>query len=135
MPSMRMPALLAGATLLALAAGLAVEAARSADDLGAKFDAQLAVDAQHAETLMSESLERSRAMTLLVARDPSVDALAYVDTVFPGVTGLVCVTDLDGTTRHCAHGGHAVPTDELPKDLSTAPFFAVTASLAPGQVY
>jgi methyl-accepting chemotaxis protein len=134
-PSMRMPGLLAGATLLALAAGLTVEAARSADDLGAKFDAQLAVDAQHAETLMSESLERSRAMTLLVARDPSVEALAYVDTVFPGVTGLVCVTGADGTTRHCANGGHAVPHAELPKDLGTAPFFAVTATLAPGQVY
>ncbi|MEP6761162.1 MAG: methyl-accepting chemotaxis protein [Sporichthyaceae bacterium] len=132
---MRMPALLAGATLLALAAGLTVEAARSADDLRAKFDAQLAVDAQHAETLMSESLERSRAMTLLVARDPSEEALLYVDTVFPGVTGLVCLTGVDGTTRHCANGGKAVPADEVPTDLGKAPFFDVAASLAPGQVY
>ena len=135
MPSMRVPALLAGATLLALAAGLTVEAARSADDLGSEFNAQLAVDAQHAETLLSEALERSRAMTLLVARDPSAGALAYVETVFPGVTGLVCVTAVDGTVRQCAKGGEAVPAEDLPVDLREAPFFEPTASLAPGQVY
>ena len=135
MPSMRMPALLAGATLLALAAGLTVEAARAADDLGSKFDAQLAVDAQHAETLLSEALERSRAMTLLVARDPNAEALAYVDTVFPGVTGMVCLSGMDGTVRRCAKGGDAVPPQELPESLKSAPFFETTASLAPGQVY
>ena len=135
MPSMRMPALLAGATLLALAAGLTVEAARSSGDLGAEFDAQLAVDAQHAETLLSESLERARAMTLLVARDPSPEAMAYVETIFPGATGLICLTGADGTARSCAHRGDVLAPGDLPTDLTEAPFFEPTAALAPGQVF
>ena len=135
MPSMRMPALLAGATLLALAAGLSVQAGRTAGDLRSEFDTQLGVDAKHAETLLSESLERARALTLLVARDPSPEVLAYVDTVFPDITGLTCFSAADGTARSCAHDGEAVPAADLPSALADAPFFAPTASLAPGQIF
>ncbi|MDQ1642239.1 MAG: methyl-accepting chemotaxis protein [Actinomycetota bacterium] len=135
MPSMRMPALLAGATVLALAAGLTMQSVRTAGEVRAQFDAQLAVGAQHAETLLSGSLERARALTLQVARDPSPEAMAYVPTVFPNASGLVCRTDAAGVALACARDGKVLNPQDRPRDLASFSFFASASSLAPGQVF
>lgn len=103
---------------------------------------------------------RSRALTQILAKNPSFgefysapgpraakiraeirsvrganEALAYLESLFPGSIGEACFIDAAGPENARAVKGRIEPVKNLSPDETGASFFAPTFALRPGQVY
>jgi methyl-accepting chemotaxis protein len=131
----RLSALVAGTTLLAMASGLAAQAARSSLAERRDLAASLAVSAQHAHTELTGAFDRSRAVALLVARDPRPDVLAATESVLPDSTSLACSVERGGIALACARDGRLIPASRLPGPAAAALARVGVFSLPEGQVF
>jgi len=157
--SVRVPALVVGVAVLVSSASVGVLGQRAQRQAGEQRDAQLTASAQQAATVLGQTLERARAIDLVLAHDPSFrafatapgdtarkaatrggpidgvnDALRYLDTVFPGRLDSAGFADARG--REAAR--FAARRLVLPGSLGTVagqPYFGPALTLGEGNTY
>ena len=123
-------------------------------------DRALAFEASEQESNVAEYFGRARALTQILAKNPSFagfyeepgrrvdkirfqtrsvreanEALAHLETLFPGSIGEACFIDAAGPENARAVKGRIESIDRLSPDETAASFFAPTFQLRPDQVY
>jgi diguanylate cyclase (GGDEF)-like protein len=123
-------------------------------------DGALAHEAEEQASIVSEYFTRSSALTQILAQNPSFaefyehpgprkdkiraqikavrganEALAHLESVFPGSIGEACFIDVGGAENARAVRGRIEPLANLSLDETGASFFAPTFRLRPGEVY
>jgi len=123
-------------------------------------DRALSYEASEQAANVSDYFGRSRALTQILAKNPSFaqfyatpggrtekikaqirsvreanDALAHLETLFPGSIGEACFIDAAGPENARAVKGRIESIENLSPDETGASFFAATFALRPDQVY
>src|SRR5262245_29116200 len=123
-------------------------------------DRNLSYEASEQTANVADYFGRSRALTQILAKNPSFsefysapgrraekiraeirsvrganEALAYLESLFPGSIGEACFIDAAGPENARAVKGRIEPVKNLSPDETGASFFAPTFALRPGQVY
>ncbi len=123
-------------------------------------DRALSFEASEQKSNVAEYFERSRALTQILAKNPSFasfyeepgsrgdkirvqtrsvreanEALAHLEALFPGSIGEACFIDASGPENARAVKGRIESIDKLSPDETAASFFAPTFALRPDQVY
>jgi diguanylate cyclase (GGDEF)-like protein len=123
-------------------------------------DRALAFEAAEQAANVEDYFSRSRALTQILAKNPSFadfyeepgsregkiraqnqavrganEALAHLETLFPGSIGEACFIDAEGPENARAIKGRIESVANLSADETGAPFFAPTFRLQPDQVY
>ena len=153
----RVSALLVGLLVLALSVVTTVVTAR--DKQVAAQDSELGSTLGQQVDAIGSYFERSRVVDALLANNPAFadfyrapgtnqakinaggtllrrvnDALAHLETLFPGQISSACFIDSDGAEIASVIGGVRAPSAGLSADEDD-PFVAATLALAPGRVY
>jgi len=116
---------------------------------GRQQDRTLQHDADQVAAAFSSYFERSSSIDLLLAQNPAfrppghqvVDnlhanlALAYLESLYPGVIGEACLIDDRGRELARVTDSHATPAAQLSTNEAGNAFFVPTLALAPGQVF
>src|SRR4051812_30220219 len=138
-------ALLLGVVLLCV--GLLATAAAVAQDR--QQDRTLQRDAAQVALAFSSYFERARSLDLLLAQDRAFRpqsgtrpdnadlnrALSYLERLYPGAIGEVCLINDQGHELARVTQGRAAPLDDLSTTEAQNPFFAPTLALSLGEVY
>ena len=128
-------------------------------DLSAE-DERLSFEAEGHAHRLAETFARARSLTQILARNPAFvhvyeepgrlaekvrlgvepvreanEALAHLETLFPGQIGEACFIDRAGGEVARAVKGKIAPLRDLSKDETGASFFRPAFAIAPGQVY
>ena len=123
-------------------------------------DRDLAYEAAEQAHVVNEYFARSRALTQILAKNPSFtdfyespgrrqdkiraqiqavrsanEALAHLETLFPGSIGEACFIDAGGEENARAVKGRIEPIENLSLDETGASFFAPTFQMRAGEVY
>ena len=123
-------------------------------------DRALAFEAERQSANVAEYFAKARALTQILARNPSFatfyeesggreekiraqagslrganEALAYLETLFPGSIGEACFIDVGGAENARAVKGRIEPISNLSPDETKASFFGPTFALRPGEVF
>jgi diguanylate cyclase (GGDEF)-like protein/putative nucleotidyltransferase with HDIG domain len=126
----------------------------------ASEDRALEYQAEQQAANVADYFARSRSLTQILATNPSFaafyespgrrldkirgnsadvrqanEALAYLETLFPGSIGEACFIDAGGAENARAVKGKVAPLADLSLDETGAEFFPATFDLRPGQVY
>ena len=156
----RVSLLLLGILLVPLTVGawLIDRQATSRED--AKLDRALAHTASEEAISLQNYFDRARSVILISAHNPAFrtfyelpgsraanvqargpmiveaeNALAYLETLYPGSIGEACFIDAHGAENARVVRGERAPLADLAADESKNPFFAPTFALRPGQVH
>jgi diguanylate cyclase (GGDEF)-like protein len=150
-------ALLLAIGLLSVAIGAAQsEQAREGD----RQDHRLSSEAKEQSQRLEAYFARARSLVLIMAHNPAFrdfydepggrlekvraqgptvqktrDALAYMESLYPGSIGEACFIDRSGPENARAVHGKVAPSSDLSPDESGNPFFKPTFALRAGQVY
>jgi diguanylate cyclase (GGDEF)-like protein len=123
-------------------------------------DRALAFEAERESANVADYFAKARALTQILARNPSFasfyeepgpreekiraqagslrganEALAYLETLFPGSIGEACFIDAGGAENARAVKGRIEPMAHLSPDETRASFFGPTFALRPGEVF
>lgn len=123
-------------------------------------DSALRFAASQQQANVTDYFARARSLTQILAKNPSFasfyelpgrrlakihgdskvvrqtnEALAYLESLFPGSIGEACFIDAGGAENARAVKGRIETIDKLSPDETKASFFAPTFALRPGQVY
>jgi len=126
----------------------------------AKLDRALASNGAVEALSLQNYFDRARSVVLISAHNPAFrtfyelpgfravkvqargaaiveaeNALAYLETLYPGSIGEACFIDAAGAENARVVSGRRAPLSDLTLDESKNPFFAPTFALRPGQVY
>ncbi|MFN0029968.1 MAG: putative bifunctional diguanylate cyclase/phosphodiesterase [Acidimicrobiales bacterium] len=141
-----------GFMLVVLAVSTAFTSGRT--DAISHVDDELSQEAGHRSDDIEVFFERARTITLISAKNAAfsqffaedhstaqaaapnvVDALGYLEKLYPGRIGEACFINLDGAEHaRVVHNQAALPED-LSLDEAENPFFAPTVAMAMGEVY
>jgi signal transduction histidine kinase/DNA-binding response OmpR family regulator len=157
---MRVPALALSITLLSCSVIGLLLTVHHQRQTRALLDQNLASTAAQRTDTLSGYFERTRAIDLLLARDPSfaafyaepgprvaklrphstemknvTDALGYLEKLYPGSIGEACFIDRAGPENARVVRGTIAPTAQLSSDERTNPFFGPAFATPVGQAY
>jgi signal transduction histidine kinase len=156
----RVTLLLLGILLVPLTVGAWVIDRQATSRADAKLDRALAHTASEEAITLQNYFDRARSVILISAHNPAFrtfyelpgsrltnvrargevlveaeNALAYLETLYPGSIGEACFIDAHGAENARVVHGHRAPFHHLAHDESKNPFFAPTFALRPGQVH
>ena len=149
----RLPLMVLLAGVILLAVGLLTTAGSLASQR--QQDKALQRDAAQVSAAFTSYFERARSLDLLLAQNPAVRpngvdssavvsravnaranrALKYLERLYPGAIGEACLINERGVELARVTFGVPAPISDMSSEEATAPFFAPTLALKPGEVY
>ncbi len=141
-----------GFMLVVLAVGTAFTSGRN--DAIDRIDEELSREATNRRDDLDVYFDRARTITLIAARNaaftqflaeddeaaqaagaPVIDALGYLEKLYPGRIGAACFINLNGVEHARVVLNRAASADRLSTNEASNAFFAPTVALDPGDVY